>query len=181
MKWRAILAAGTILLTGTLYAKPPDFVPASQDSICNSVSGAAFGLCISYCEAMDCDGEEAAASESACLTIRDRFVQLTGSDVPCEVEVCPCFDEFLIGSYFQDITNDFSPSYGIEEGEYHCIIGGCDGCIGLINPTADPIGNTCSVHTDATWDDEPFVIEPRIEITDEEAQSCVNILIDYCH
>jgi hypothetical protein len=176
MKWRAILAAGTILLTGTPYAKPPDFVPPSQESICNSVSGAAFGLCISYCEAMDCDGEEAAASETACLTIRDRFVQLAGSDVPCEVEVCPCFDEFLIGTYFQQLTNDFSPSLGIEEGEYHCIIGN----IGLINPTADPIGNTCSVHTDATWANEPFVIEPRIEITAEEAQSCVNILIDYC-
>jgi len=176
---KALLPALTTFIAfGMIATSPP--ILAQTPFACEEESGAAYGLCNAYCEAMDCDSGQASASETACLTVRDRFVQLTGHDLPCEAVECPCFDEFQIGTYFPQITNDPSLSYGLEEGELHCIIGACNGCIGLINPTADPIGNTCSVHTSADWDNEWFKIEPRIDITAEEAQSCFNILINHC-
>lgn len=180
MNWKAAIVTGLMLLvTVTLYAQTPDGETPPNEAVCDSESGAAYGLCTAYCEAMDCDYELTSTAEMSCLKVRDRFIQQTGRDVPCEPVECPCFDESLIGT-FQQITNDPSPRLGIEEGEYHCVLGGCNGCIGLINPTADPVGNTCSVHTSAPWENEPFRIEPRVVITAEEAQSCVNILISNC-
>jgi len=180
MNWKTIIAVGAILFSGLLYAHQPDGEPPAQEDVCATESGAAFGLCTAYCEAMDCDSEQAASSETACLTVRDKFIQSVGHDLPCEAVECPCFDEFLIGTYFPLITNDPEPGYGIEEGEFHCVIGGCNDCIGLINPTADPFGNTCSVHTSAEWVNESFSIQPRIDITAEEAQSCYDILVNHC-
>ena len=53
--------------------------------ICAAESGAAFGLCTAYCEAMDCAGEEPAASEAACLKVKDPYIQVTGNEaLPCE-------------------------------------------------------------------------------------------------
>jgi hypothetical protein len=103
-----------------------------------------------------------------------------GADIPdCTPAIeCPCFDDIQIGTVFQKITNDFTPGLGIEEGEFHCVIGACNGCTGGINPTADPVGNTCSIHASA--EHEPLKIEPRVSITNDEAQACANILIDHC-
>ena len=53
--------------------------------ICAAESGAAFGFCTAYCEAMDCDGDEPAASETACLKVKDKYMQVTGKQtLPCE-------------------------------------------------------------------------------------------------
>jgi hypothetical protein len=93
MNWKNFLAAGAmILFTGNLYATTPDGDTPSQESSCDSESGAAFGLCVAYCQAMDCDSVQKLALENACLTVRDRFVQLAGRDLPCEEEklLCPC-------------------------------------------------------------------------------------------
>lgn len=180
MNWKTIIAAGAILLSGTIYAKTPDGETPANESVCDLESGAAYGLCVSYCEAMDCDNEQASSSETACLSVRDKFVQLVGRDLPCEAVECPCFNAFQIGTFFPQITNDPTPDYGIEEGEFHCVIGACNDCIGLIIPTADPFGNTCSVSTSAEWENESFRIEPRIDITAEEAQSCFDILVNHC-
>ncbi len=74
----------------------PDDDPPSVETVCDGESGAAFGLCNAYCEAMDCDlGEEANASPTACGKVRDRYMQLTGEDLPCEASVCPCADAGL--------------------------------------------------------------------------------------
>jgi hypothetical protein len=53
--------------------------------ICAAESGAAFGFCAAYCEAMDCDDDEPAASEAACLKVKDKYIQVTGNPkLPCE-------------------------------------------------------------------------------------------------
>jgi len=93
---------------------------------------------------------------------------------------CPCFDEFKIGSLFSQLTNDLTPGLVVEEGEYQCLFGQCNGCSGSITPTADPVRNTCSVFTSPDYENEPFKIVPRINITAEEAQACVNILLNHC-
>jgi hypothetical protein len=93
MNWKTILAVWTILLSGTLYAKTPDGVTPADEAICDLESGAAYGLCNAYCEAMDCDGDQTHASATACQRVQDRFTQKTGRDLPCLVPpaVCPCY------------------------------------------------------------------------------------------
>ena len=80
-----VVAAGS----STAQAKTPDMQTPSMETVCDLYSGAAFGVCNAYCEAMDCHLDEPRASERACTRKRDRFVELTGHAPPCEL-ACPC-------------------------------------------------------------------------------------------
>lgn len=82
-------------------AKTPDGVTPAEETICDSFSGALFGLCNSYCEAMDCTDPNQAASDRACQRVLDNFMRKSGGNVPPCVAFCPCFssadiDERLI-------------------------------------------------------------------------------------
>lgn len=92
-----LLAALLVVLAVAPAAAEPmelgtaDGVPPSIETVCDGQAGAAFGLCNAYCEAMDCDIADAQASQQACDKVRDKFVNLTGVEIPCELD-CPCVD-----------------------------------------------------------------------------------------
>lgn len=69
----------------------PDGQPPPTEEICDLTSGAAHGLCVAYCEAMDCDGQSPNASVNACTGVAERFFQITGELPPCE-RICPCWE-----------------------------------------------------------------------------------------
>ena len=78
-----------------------------KSGICKDEIGKAFGLCVAYCEAMDCDSTEPGGSEKACATIAGDFAELTSRDLPCQVNLCPCaaepeWDEFLQSESWND-------------------------------------------------------------------------------
>ncbi len=64
------------------------------EDVCAGESGAAFGLCNAYCEAMDCDSDAQQASDKACDKVFSLFMNITGNEPPCETVVCmppdPC-------------------------------------------------------------------------------------------
>ncbi len=78
-------------------------VAAAQPSgACDGETGAAWGLCNAYCDAMDCDGEPE-ASLNACTKVLDKFEQITGNTPPCEVlPPCPCIE---LDSVFASFVN----------------------------------------------------------------------------
>src|SRR6185295_3604734 len=67
----------------------PDGLPPAVETVCDGESGAAFGLCNAYCEAMDCDSPAPHASATACSKVRSHFQRITGHDIPCAM-ACPC-------------------------------------------------------------------------------------------
>jgi hypothetical protein len=76
-----------LLCTGAALAQTPD--------ACDGETGAAYGLCNAYCEAMDCDSDNAQASETACGKVKAKFTNITGrTSLPCEAPpvICPCND-----------------------------------------------------------------------------------------
>ena len=96
------------------FAQTPDWMTPAVETICDNESGAAFGLCNAYCEAMDCelanDGDpqtEPAASQNACDKVRGKYQHYTGKDLPCEVS-CPCNDP-EVNQIWVDITNGDIP------------------------------------------------------------------------
>jgi len=108
-------------------------MPPSLETVCDTETGAAFGWCNAYCEAMDCelanDSDpltEPHASANACDKVRTKFQQSTGRDMPCEVS-CPCSDP-EIASYFASFiagTSEFTadacytaPTSGITDGAF---------------------------------------------------------------
>jgi hypothetical protein len=84
--------------TGVAYGEP-----GVNSDVCNDewLSGKSKGVCNAYCEAMDCDSAEPNASESACQSQLERFVELTGVEPPCNTQgpppaiiECPCSAEW---------------------------------------------------------------------------------------
>lgn len=66
---------------GLVLGQTPDAQTPSQESVCDGLSGAAFGLCNAYCEAQDCDVHE----RPSCERLRRNFLRVTGSSIfPCD-------------------------------------------------------------------------------------------------
>ena len=93
MKARLFLFLALLLIcTGAALAQTPDGETPAGETVCDSETGAAYGLCTAYCEAMDCESDEPAASETACTKVQAKFLNITGRDLPCEAAAvtCPC-------------------------------------------------------------------------------------------
>ena len=69
----------------------PDGLPPPMEHICDAEKGAAYGLCNAFCQAMDCDSDTPSASENACQKVANKFMNITGRQVPCSEPSCPMF------------------------------------------------------------------------------------------
>ena len=56
---------------------------AQNESVCDVLDGAAWGLCNAYCEAMECDGD-GRASQTACDRVNALFEAQDVGPMPCE-------------------------------------------------------------------------------------------------
>jgi hypothetical protein len=94
-----------VLISSPAVASTPDGVTPSRETVCDGFSGAAFGLCNSYCEAMDCHLAEPKASRRACDQVQKNFEKKTGQPLPCEAMACPC----LALQGFNDLVEGNNP------------------------------------------------------------------------
>jgi hypothetical protein len=70
-----------VFAAGGVFAKTPDGMPPSEETVCSGLSGAAFGLCNAYCEAQDCDVHP----RPSCPVLKRNFEKITGSPIfPCD-------------------------------------------------------------------------------------------------
>jgi hypothetical protein len=88
------------LVTALLSPISASSQPPAEESVCDSLSGAAFGLCNAYCEAMDCDSEAPNANETACLKVLSDFTKHSDGLIPCGRVTCPCWDDADVDSLF---------------------------------------------------------------------------------
>ena len=62
----------------------PDGVTPAVEEACTGMMGAAFGLCVAFCEANDCD---LYPDSQACDVLRGNYAKITGEfTLPCEIE-----------------------------------------------------------------------------------------------
>lgn len=128
-------------------ASTPDGLPPSLETVCDVYSGAAFGTCNAYCEAMDCHLDEPNASARACERKRDKFIALTGETPPCELS-CPCqviegFTDFVDGTLEGDMCVDLG------EGQYEVSTDLGEGARASIFITATPTGDAICGYFDS--------------------------------
>ncbi len=90
----------------------PDPLPSAPvpltDSVdaCYGQEGAAFGLCVAYCEALDCDGSNPLSTPKACAVLERIYAQVTHSVPPC---LCPCVNEA------EDFVEALNGDFGLDE------------------------------------------------------------------
>lgn len=91
---------GSIFAFPVSYSSTPDGETPAVEHVCDDYTGAAFGLCNAYCEAMDCD-DDPNADQEACDKLEDKFTARTGKDIPCSYSVCDDFkaEELSTGEY----------------------------------------------------------------------------------
>ncbi|MDH3600359.1 MAG: thrombospondin type 3 repeat-containing protein [Candidatus Tectomicrobia bacterium] len=126
-------------------AKTPDGVTPAEESVCDGLPRTLWGLCVSYCEAMDCHLVSPHASLRACQQVADNYAmkaeRLDYSPLPL------CVDRD------QDGVDDL-----------------LDNCREVYNPEQEDtdgngLGNVCE-ETEEPPDEEPPTEEPPTE--DEE-------------
>ena len=77
----ALRKMGLSLLAATLLAAPA-LALAYGDGDAAGLRGAAYGLCVAYCEANDC---EIQPDRHACDVLRANYAKMTGEDLfPCD-------------------------------------------------------------------------------------------------
>jgi hypothetical protein len=109
--------------TSSVSAKTPDGQTPSQETVCDMETGAAYGLCNAYCEAMDCTDPNQRASDRGCESVRENFERKTGRPLPCTL-TCPCpgvlqlFADIVSGAVVvtQCVVDDGSIFLQTEEG-----------------------------------------------------------------
>lgn len=81
------LAASLLIVPGAVLAAghgTPDEQTPAEETICNpnvGLRGPAYGLCVAYCEANDCELDP---DQNACEVLLRNFYKATGrTDVPC--------------------------------------------------------------------------------------------------
>ncbi len=71
-----------LVFTSTALCQTFDGQTPAEEHDCDSLKGAAYGLCVAYCEAQDCDGN---VTQPSCPQLRKNFEKKTGSSIfPCD-------------------------------------------------------------------------------------------------
>ena len=159
MKKPFIVIFGLLVIpAGAALAQTPDHQTPSRETVCDSQSGAAFGLCNAYCEAMDCDSPQPEASPTACSRVRSNYQRITGRSLfPCEV-VCPCGAQLTL---FADIV---AGRVGVQE---------CVDDNATVTSVVTPAGEFAIVNRAAT---PPFCSvnnqAPFVTLTQQEVEVC---------
>ena len=128
------------------YGETADGQTPAEETICDKAgyTGALWGLCNAYCEAMDCGSKATNASDAACERVLKNFISKSpgGKLPPCGFTGDPC----MVRCY-----SIYQKSMNICEKEYD---------IGMANCEKDPLCeedvtlkyNTCSASADDSYD-----------------------------
>lgn len=147
-------------LSPVAVAKTPDGKPPSEETVCDNETGAAFGLCNAYCEAMDCDSPNHRASDTACAQVKKNFEKKTGRPLPCEAS-CPCVEQLDL---FSGIVNgDLNVDLCLTDSDLLSVVVD-DGSFAFVSSATEP--PVCSANL------EP----PFIELTTDEVMICRDLL-----
>jgi hypothetical protein len=78
----AVLAFAPLSLAQTADGETP-----AEETVCDDLNGALYGLCVAYCEAMGCHLDDQFASDQACERVLTNYMSHSGGDMPpCETD-----------------------------------------------------------------------------------------------
>jgi hypothetical protein len=154
-----VVVVSLLVFAGPSRAETPDGQTPSEETVCDSQSGAAYGLCTAYCEAMDCDSPFAEASPTACSRVRANYERITGQPLPCEA-TCPCVEAIPLFQAFVNGTAETSVCQ--EDSAFTTLVSPENEFVVVDSDTTPP---TCGAN-----------FEPPVAITAAEAFVCRQLL-----
>lgn len=176
--WKSAALAGVLIVASAGMAAAqfgtPDGLPPALEEVCDMTTGKANGLCVAYCEAMDCDSESPNANAHACENVAANYTRITGETLPC-IRTCPCWEEAAL----QSVTAENQ----LDPGLTSCVPTEGGAVIQNIPGSTPGVEGGFAAFTDGvtdgvclTRDLPPFLLE----ITAEEAEACGQQIRDRC-
>jgi len=164
MKNLFVLSLGLLALAVPALAKgTPDGQPPSQETVCDGLDGALFGLCNAYCEAMDCDSPNHHASDTACARVLSNYMKHSGGQPPPCAVTCPCPKSLPLFATL--LTGDVDVQQCVVDGPSQVTSLVTEvGTFALVNQSSMP--PFCSVN-----------LTQFLEVTPAEAAVCRNLLV----
>ncbi len=172
----AVLTAAFFLSAGhvsIVSAGTADGLTPSVETPCDEagLTGSAWGLCNSYCEAKDCDYEFPRASMRSCARTLRNFYRVTDGLVPpCvntagdDIPTCPCYSASDLTTAMVDGCSDVVANFCDDE---QCVLE-CSDPAFFAFASSTPDENFCEVVTEGTL--------VAVEISPEEADACMNLV-----
>ena len=180
-------AGNNVFAIGTPHGETP-----AEEIVCDGLSGPSFGLCNAYCEAMDCDSDFPAASQSACDKVAGNFAKHSdGAPLPCEKVECPCV-RYGFWDGLETRTNFCREQYGgVNPGtaQFRCNINTntvprCSASNGAGGQAPNYLlsfnSSTTSTYLDFCSSFVDGVINFITPISLDESQACADVLDAYC-
>lgn len=173
-----LIFALLLICSGIAVAQTPDLLTPSEETICDGETGAAFGLCNAFCEAMDCESANPQASATACTKVHDKFVNITGRTfLPCEAcppppagTTCPCIDSASLPDFSLALNNPgVCQTIGTVAVKYTDVAWAGASC----RESGSSLGGAC-----ATLSPNGYMI---LEVTADEGSACVQAILDSCN
>jgi hypothetical protein len=126
----ALAFAMTLAAVPAFAGGTPDGQTPAQETVCDGLAGALFGLCNAYCEAQDCDVHE----RPSCAQLRKNFAKHSGTTIfPCDVIAC--------GDAKAPTCDGACPEgeQCLVTDELHAVCG----CVSVATPCGDAAAPTC--------------------------------------
>jgi len=162
---KKVLVFGLALLAVAVpaLAKTPDGKPPSEETVCDGLEGALFGLCNAYCEAMDCDSPNHHASDTGCARVLGNYMKHSGGTPPPCAATCPCPESLPL------FANLVAGSIDVQQ----CIIDS----VSRVTSVVTPAGTFALVNQSAA---PPFCsanLTQFLQVTPAEAAVCQQLLV----
>lgn len=182
MQARVVSFAFGVVIALSLFGSAGVQARGARDGACAGERGAAFGLCVAYCVALDCDAEHRHAGARACGRLQAAYLRFTGLRPPCVRATCPCssFDANSIAAatWAKDERNLcgtlMNPTTG---GVAHQLELIDEGASDRTFFTAGELGGEPSCSAFGLSNGEP-INEELVPISEEEVAECIRVLQD---
>jgi len=151
---------------------------SKQANVCDGLTGAAYGLCNAYCNAMKCGTDQQNASDNACGKVRNDFFKHSDllyipCDDPCQEDVsnnpeneCPC--DFSASNPTRDCWSD-------DELDFSTCPMAPLGTKNNCSPGPSVINYWCSFGSDIFGGDPGFLVAGFEDENNNQAWACNNI------
>jgi hypothetical protein len=106
----AAMMLAVLAFTPMSLAQTADGMTPAEEQVCDDLNGALYGLCVAYCEAMDCHLGDQFASDRACERVLTNYMTHSDGDMP------PCHDP-VEGSEDESEGESGDSGEGDQEGE----------------------------------------------------------------
>ena len=163
------LALTLILIPSATGAQTPDGKTPAEESYCDQYSGRKFGICNAWYEAMDCNEPGLTnASQKACDKLEAMLNDLGVDTSPSSgtATPCPCFGDLSVEGFTQDAECSDLANGVVSEVK----IDSDDNIIKLRVQAANDGFYACI----------GVVGELRLNISPDEANTCVSIMESFC-